>query len=81
MSYGNVTHEGLGKSWNNMIEWRTGSLIPKICQQDCGEYPAKCGGGCRIESLNANGSMGGNDPYCLQTKPVARRRGIKQIFI
>lgn len=81
MSYGNVVSEGLNVSWGNMNKWRDGGLVPQICHQQCGEFPSRCGGGCRIESLNANMGLAGSDPYCLQTKPVAERKvGIAKLI-
>jgi len=74
MSYGSVAQEGLAASWNNMGEWCDDSLVPLICKQQCGEYPSRCGGGCRIESLNANCGLGGSDPYCLKARPLAARK-------
>ncbi len=73
--YGNVVQVGLFKAWQSMDEWRTGELVPTLCKQCCGEFPARCGGGCRVESLNANGAINGVDPYSLSHKPNS-----KQVF-
>ena len=71
MSYGNVT-EGLSKAWEAMSDWRDDSIIPSVCLKDCCEAPMHCGGGCRIEALNAAGSISKVDPYSLNHKPSAR---------
>lgn len=73
MPYGNVVQAGLKATWERMDEWRDDSLVPAICRHQCGEYPGRCGGGCRIEALNADRGMSGSDPYCLGAKPVAQR--------
>jgi radical SAM protein with 4Fe4S-binding SPASM domain len=77
MSYGNIAIEGLKKSWENMECWRNDELIPDFCKNECGEYPNLCGGGCRIEALNAVKELNGVDPYCLQIKPSTRKMQTK----
>jgi len=73
MSHGNVAEDGLSASWIAMDNWRDDSLVPTVCRLSCGEYPGKCGGGCRIESLNAQQGVGGSDPYSLEAAPTAKR--------
>lgn len=73
MSYGSVAQEGLSKAWESMDLWREGKLVPAVCKQECGEFPNSCGGGCRIESLNANRSIYGTDPYSLGRRPETKR--------
>lgn len=45
-SYGNIYTDGLKKAWDNMYEWRQGTLINEECR-DC-EMLAFCGGECRM---------------------------------
>ncbi|HOS88835.1 MAG TPA: radical SAM protein [bacterium] len=73
MSYGNVAEDGLSTAWVEMDSWRDDSLVPAICKLSCGEYPDKCGGGCRIESLNAQKGVSGDDPYSIGAKPTTKR--------
>jgi radical SAM protein with 4Fe4S-binding SPASM domain len=73
ISYGNVATDGMQQSWKNMECWRDDSLIPAVCITSCGEAPNNCGGGCRIESMNAGRALDGVDPFCSQTKPVTER--------
>ncbi|KKS31537.1 MAG: Radical SAM domain protein [candidate division WWE3 bacterium GW2011_GWF1_42_14] len=73
MSYGNVAEQGLSVAWIGMDAWRDDSLVPSVCKLTCGEYPGKCGGGCRIESLNVHQGVGGSDPYSLEAAPAAKR--------
>ena len=72
MPYGNIA-EGLQEAWKAMDAWRTGELIPPSCRIECGEYPIKCGGGCRIEALTRRGSLNDLDPLCQETHPIAER--------
>jgi radical SAM protein with 4Fe4S-binding SPASM domain len=73
MPYGNMFEDGFLQAWKSMESWRDDSLVPTVCRTSCGEYPIRCGGGCRIESLNADLGVEGNDPYSLQGKPKAKR--------
>jgi radical SAM protein with 4Fe4S-binding SPASM domain len=73
MSYGNIAEQGLSTSWIGMDTWRDDSLVPTVCKLSCGEYPGRCGGGCRIESLNMQQGVGGSDPYSLGVKPTTKR--------
>jgi len=73
ISYGNVTTDGIKQSWVNMECWRDDSLVPLVCMTSCGEAPNNCGGGCRIEAMNANLNLNGVDPFCMQMKPVTER--------
>jgi radical SAM protein with 4Fe4S-binding SPASM domain len=73
MSHGNVAEQGLSVAWSEMDAWRDDSLVPSVCRLSCGEYPGKCGGGCRIESLNVQQGVGGSDPYSLEAKPTTKR--------
>lgn len=45
-SYGNIYTDGLKKAWDNMYEWRQGTLINEECRE-C-EMLAFCGGECRM---------------------------------
>jgi len=71
-SYGNIS-DGLQVAWDGMGVWRDGTLIPDNCKQVCGEYPRKCGGGCRAEAKSINGSLGSPDPMCLGGRPKYQR--------
>ena len=61
IGYGNLLHEDLADVWGKMSVWRTGSLLPRVCQT-CPILPA-CGGGCRMEAKMKNGSFDTPDPY------------------
>lgn len=68
--YGTIAR-GLHEGWEAMEPWRTGELIPSGCRSSCGEYPRKCGGGCRIEALTRGGALNAPDPLCQDARPVA----------
>lgn len=71
LTYGNI-EDGLDKSWEAMRIWRTGELVPAVCSQQCGEFPKRCGGGCRIEAAMQTGNLAGSDTFCRQSTPVAK---------
>ncbi len=48
--YGDIKNENLGLIWQNMSEWRDGSLIPLECKK-C-HFFSQCGGGCRMTSTH-----------------------------
>ncbi len=73
ISYGNIATDGMQQSWINMECWRDDSIIPTECITSCGEAPNNCGGGCRIEAMNADRKLNGVDPYSLQVKPTSER--------
>jgi len=73
LPYGNITETGLLQTWQSMGNWRDGSLIPSVCSQACGEFPANCGGGCRVEALNESKKLNGIDPYSLNHRPISKK--------
>ena len=58
-SYGNVFNLGLAKCWENMSEWRDGSILPNECKK-CPllDY---CQGGCRMMALHYFKKLSGPD--------------------
>jgi radical SAM protein with 4Fe4S-binding SPASM domain len=59
-STGNILSDSLDSLWAKMVNWRDGTLIPKVCK-DCRALGI-CGGGCRADALVANGSLDAPDP-------------------
>ena len=73
ISYGNVL-DGLIVAWENMDEWREGTLVPTYCKTSCDEYAnQKCGGGCRIDAFSTYGDLTALDPYCVKSNPTTKR--------
>lgn len=70
-TYGNIA-DGFHLAWQAMHEWRSGDLVPQYCKNDCGEFPNRCGGGCRVEAENCSHSLKGTDPFCTNSVPPAR---------
>jgi len=68
--YGNIFSEGFQAAWQQMQEWRDGSLIPEECW-DCG-YLVKCRAGCRMMSKYAQGIEG----ELNQQSPYASENGV-----
>jgi len=50
--YGSIAKNDLSTIWQNLSLWRNGKMLPKACK-DC-PLIAKCGGGCRVASINGN---------------------------
>lgn len=70
-TYGDIA-DGLPTAWLAMDEWRSGDFVPERCKSSCKEFPLRCGGGCRVEAGNCNGSIAGHDPYCVGGAPPAK---------
>ena len=70
VAYGNIFSEGFQTAWQQMQEWRDGSLIPEECW-DCG-YLVKCRAGCRMMSKYAQGIEG----ELNQQSPYASKDGV-----
>lgn len=60
--YGNMMIEGLAKSWDNMTELRSDSIIPTECEK-C-KIKQVCLGGCKADALRTHGSINAKDPIC-----------------
>ena len=69
-SYGNILKEGLKASWDSMGAWKSESMIPRECKEDCREY-VYCGGGCRASAL-CTGDASNND--LLMTEAITEPR-------
>jgi radical SAM protein with 4Fe4S-binding SPASM domain len=61
LTYGHID-EGLQAAWNQMAECRSSEWIPQACGQ-C-KLKARCGGGCKADSLVAYGDVKLPDPLC-----------------
>lgn len=66
ITYGNIFRESLSEVWKSMKDWRDGSLLPKVCLEEC-EYFRLCEAGCRMEA-KYRGDIKGKDP--LATGPL-----------
>lgn len=60
-TYGDI-RSGFQVAWSAMDEWRGDQWIPEQCQ-GC-RLKQRCGGGCKVEALRANGALIKPDPYC-----------------
>lgn len=75
--YGNIFLNGLSRAWEQMNEWRTGELLPSVCQ-GCTRLAA-CGGGCRVAAAQTHeGNYKAEDPFMgkfrneVPGRPVSR---------
>lgn len=61
LTYGHID-QGLPAAWESMAECRSSEWIPDACGQ-C-KLKARCGGGCKADSLVAYGDVKMPDPLC-----------------
>lgn len=59
--YGNVLDESFESIWENMAEWRDGSLVPIECKE-CRDLRI-CRGGCRLEACSVTGKRDVMDTF------------------
>jgi radical SAM protein with 4Fe4S-binding SPASM domain len=66
--YGNIFIDGLSKTWDNMLDWRDGSRLPKTCIDCC--YFINCSGGCRVDAEFCNKAPNSFDPYAKPGRAI-----------
>jgi len=76
IAYGNLLTEDLPAIWGRMGVWRSGELLPPLCQS-C-ELLLSCGAGCRMNAKMATGSIRGMDPFSNPSNVPECKRQLKQ---
>lgn len=59
--YGNISKEGLHKSWELMGDQRDGTTLPEVCRK-CSLF-TQCSGGCRVDAFYCSHKYDALDPY------------------